>query len=87
MELTPNAVYKVNHSSGLIRWRYVRTKIYDGLHAGGNYLPIRRSTTRYYGINLATGREVVLKSKVKVKCELESPHGTEAGRGNYLSDK
>ncbi len=78
MELTPNAVYKVNHSSGLIRWRYVRTKIYDGL---------RRSTTRYYGINLATGREVVLKSKAKVKYELESPHGTEAGRGNYLSDK
>ncbi len=79
MELVPNAVYKVNHSSGLIKWRYVRTVVTDPFF-GYN----RRVTTRYHGINLASGREVVLKSTVRIKCELESPHGTEAGRGNYL---
>ncbi len=85
MELTPNAVYKVNHSSGLIRWKFVRTVVYNPSFNGGSYyLRSHRSTTRYYGINLTTGREVVLKSTVKIKCELESPHGTEAGRGNYL---
>ncbi len=83
MELVPNAVYKVNHSSGLIKWKYVKTEVHSSPYIGGllrNY----RSVTRYHGINLASGREVVLKSTVKIKCELESPHGTEAGRGNYL---
>ncbi len=86
MELVPNAVYKVNHSSGLIRWKYLRTAVHHPLvsHNPGFYFRASRSTTRYHGINLASGREVVLKSTVKIKCELESPHGTEAGRGNYL---
>ena len=75
MTLTPNCVYRVRHSSGPIRWKYLRTAVWHSEFA--------RSVHRHIGTNLDTGREVVLKSTAKVVHELESPHGTEMGRGNY----
>ncbi len=77
MELTVGCVYKVNHSSGLIRWKFSRIEHQQ-------WYGSVRVRKRYVGVNLGTGREVTLKSTAKVRCELESPHGTEAGMGNYV---
>lgn len=62
MELTPNAVYRVNHSSGMIRWRFIRLDKWPAIPGS-----LFRASKRYIGVNLATGREIQLKSTRKIK--------------------
>lgn len=67
MELTVGKVYLVRHSSGMINWKFQEEKKFEGFNYVGT---VRRSRTRYYGGNLKTGREVVLKSKDKICKEI-----------------
>jgi hypothetical protein len=62
-------VYIVKHLSGLIKARFV------GEHESGGYSrgPFQsraRTTTHYTFTNLATGRDIVIKSRVKIKQEV-----------------
>ena len=59
-KLIPNTVYRVHHSSGMIDWKYTHTEHYEG----HSYM---RAHDRHCGINLASGREVILKSTQKIK--------------------
>ena len=56
LELIPGETYKVNHTSGVIRWKFS--------HTSKDTWTNRR---RFVGTNLATGRVVTLKSTQKVK--------------------
>ena len=58
--ITPVAgqVYAVRHSSGTIQWRYTHSRV-----------PWLGSRHHYYGVNLRTGREVVLKSRARITRE------------------
>ncbi len=66
--MTPEVgkIYIVKHSSGYIRARFVGESLsqsYHGPHRLG------RTITHYRFENLSSGREIVLKSRVKIKRE------------------
>jgi hypothetical protein len=65
--LTPERgkVYIVKHSSGLIQARFVSERVRPGNHS-----MMRRITTHYLFQNLKTGRDIVLKSRIKIKREV-----------------
>ncbi len=66
--LTPevNKVYLIKHSSGFVNARFLRLAIYNPTF-NPNWYYERRSTTHYVFENLKTGREIVLKSRVKIR--------------------
>lgn len=68
LNLIPGAVYLVHHSSGSIRWKYDRTVTTAPWH--GEYRTIR-GVKRHHGINLKTGREIILKSMAKIVRQVE----------------
>jgi hypothetical protein len=64
--LVVGTVYIVHHSSGNIRWKFTGMEKHLPYHSPGSFSD-RRATTRYMGINLATGREITLRSTVKIR--------------------
>jgi len=58
--------YVVKHSSGLIRARFLRELVYNPIHTY-NSLRSLRSHTHYLFENQTTGREIVIKSRVKIR--------------------
>lgn len=57
--------YVIKHSSGMIRARFLRTAVYTSSRS--TRLFPRRSTTHYVFQNLETGREITIKSRVKIR--------------------
>jgi hypothetical protein len=56
----PGRIYIVKHSSGLVRARFI-----SACERG-----FKRSMTRYIFTNLATGRQIILKSRAKIRREV-----------------
>jgi len=54
-------LYVIKHTSGMIRARFIH-EIYHANPYGN-----RRSTTHYLFQNLKTGRDIIIKSRVKIK--------------------
>lgn len=61
--------YVVKHSSGLIDAECIGIEVYNPSFHSNTYSH-RRSTTHYRFRNLATDREIVIKSRVKIKRQL-----------------
>ena len=59
-------LYVVKHTSGLIRARFIR----EIIHNPANRLYARRSTTHYLFQNVKTGRDIIIKSRVKIKSQV-----------------
>lgn len=55
-------VYLIHPSSGLVNAKCTAVQTLDGWN---------RSVTRYYFTNLKTGREIRLKSRVKIKAQID----------------
>lgn len=64
---TPAAgkIYLLNHSSGHIRAKFLRESKREGFKSFS-----QRAYTHYVFENLASGREIVIKSRVKILAEL-----------------
>ena len=64
-------IYVIKHSSGFISARFIREAVYNP-HFNSNRLgaPERRSTTHYIFHNLETDRDIVIKSRVKIRREV-----------------
>lgn len=60
MELETGKVYRVKHTSGMIEWKFQNMAEYGAIGSG-------RRGKRYYGKNLKTGKQIVLKSTQKIK--------------------
>ena len=65
MTLVPGTLYRVRFHGGHIQWRYIETTQHDGWQSKYGTFRIN-ATKRHRGINLATGREVILKSTAKI---------------------
>ena len=59
-------LYVIKHTSGMIRARFIREIVYNPIF-NTNRLHDRRSTTHYLFQNLKTGRDIIIKSRVKIK--------------------
>lgn len=62
-------IYIVKHSSGMIRARFIREIVYNPVF-NPNRLHNRRSTTHYLFQNLTSGRDIIIKSRVKIKSQV-----------------
>ena len=69
LTLTPGKTYRVKHSSGFINARFVGARSIER-RTGYGISTSFRTIARYDFINLATGREITVKSKLKIKREV-----------------
>jgi hypothetical protein len=69
--ITPQVgkTYVVNHSSGLIDATFIRELVYNPSFNSNRFRQLR-STTHYLFQNLKTGRDIVIKSRVKIRRQL-----------------
>ncbi len=63
-------VYIVKHSSGMIKARFIRESVYNPIFNPNRFGLERRSTTHYIFQNLKSGRDIVLKSRVKIRVQV-----------------
>jgi len=64
-------IYKVKHTSGYIAAKFIADRIYNPPQSRYySFNNQRRSTHHYVFINLQSGREIVIKSRVKIVREL-----------------
>jgi hypothetical protein len=59
--------YVLNHSSGLIRARFLKELVCNPVFNSNRLHSARRSTTHYLFENDATKREIIIKSRVKIR--------------------
>lgn len=65
-------IYMIKHSSGLIQARFIREVVYNPTFGVNPFSRRLRSTTHYLFQNLRTERDIVIKSRVKIKREVVS---------------
>lgn len=69
-------VFGIKVGSNWVRGKFTGRKVTEPFHRFGSIDPsVRRSKTRYHFVNLQTGREVVLKSRVKIAGRIREDEG------------
>lgn len=73
--ITPqaNKIYKLHHGRRNLFAKFLRESSREGYKIQTRFSGIvtRRGYTHYVFLNLATGREILIKSRVKIICEVE----------------